>query len=436
MRKSTSRGGARSRKPEPEGPIPDDYIAPRWSDLDLRRVLALSTLGVLVFGSAWLVWRSLWLLWPLGFSALALQVSATMIAARSAVGPREPAAPTRAQAPRSHAAVPPESGGLLEALWEWIASLLPPPAEEETPRRERQRAPAPAISIPNGCPPSFDEELHRAFFRRLAEAEFRVFPAGVAWPDLTTVQGSLATRLRLFQRHPVVAPTPTSEITDQERGVHSPWTHLKAIEASEYRRGDTLARFSHRAFAPLAFLELQARLDLEEGENAALEVELLRLYGVGFGRILTPPAVLGLVTPIQHRLGGSDAIALADEARLAIRSTSTVGDAEVVRGEWRAKARTMRDMQGWSGEVLSMAECLIDYWLVQRAAAADMEWAEELARLQGGTLGAAFARRDVDGGFLFAEMLRKVCGGARVADAPAVVDDDQDSSPSATATVA
>jgi len=286
----------------------------------------------------------------------------------------------------------------------------------------------------------FDASLHRAFFRRVVEAEFTEHPAGLAWPDVSTVQGSLATRLRLFERQPATAPRRTAEISDGERDAGPPWKHLHAVDALEYRRGDTLARLSHRAFAPLAFLELHARLDLESGEREELEAELLRALSVGYGKILTPPCVLSAANVLRERLGCMDALLLVDEARLAMRSVSGMADAERVRADWLARARASREQKAWPGELMSMVECLLDYWFVQRAAAADIDWAEAMARLENSTIGAALAKRDAEGEFQFAAAVRYVCGGPRVTELspvlPAAPANAQPLTPTAAATVA
>lgn len=402
MMKSTSRGTPPSRKAEAPSVIPDEYLTPRWSDDDLHRLLALSTLGVLVFGGAWLTWRIVWLLWPAGLCALGLQVSATMIAARAAVNSNDRRRASRA--PRA----PAPAEGILATL----AKLVPPASEPGSSADEGEadvEAPV-VLTLPITGNAPHDTALHRAFFRRVVDAEFVEYAPGTVWPDLSDLQGSLATRLRLFQRHPAAAPQLSREVSESERTPQSPWHHLAAIEAIDYRRGDTLARFAHRAFAPLAFLELHARLDLDSGERESLETELGRLYTVGYGRILTPPSVLSAVEPLRQRMGGSEAIGLADDARLAMRSTSNMREAEQLRGEFLARARALRDEVAWPTEVMSMVECLVDYWLVQRAAAADIEWAEELARLEGTSIGEALAKRDAGGSFHFADTLRLVFG--------------------------
>jgi hypothetical protein len=266
------------------------------------------------------------------------------------------------------------------------------------------------LSMPKDCPPPYDTTIHRAFFRRIVDAEFREYAPGLVWPDLGALQGSLSTRLRLFRRYASLAPSPASEISEHDGSPHSPWHHLAMFEAAAYRRGDAVARLSHRAFAPLAFLELHARIDLEPAERVALDEELARLYSIGFGRVLTPPAMLSAIEPLRHRTGGTEAIALADEARMALRSAHHLGEAERARGEWRARAQSAQELLGWSGDVLSMVEALVDYWLVQRAAAEDMGWADELVRLEGGTLGSALAQRDESGVFHFAEALQLVVG--------------------------
>lgn len=403
MRTSTSRGTSSSRKPEPSSAIPDDYITPRWSDDDLRRTLGFSTLGVLVFGGAWLAWRNSWFLWPALLCGLSLQVSATMIAARSAVDSRDRPSRRRPAAKRDD---------ILTVLAQFLLPDKPAPATAA------DTAPAPAEestrTLPTAmmAPTPYDPTLHRAFFRRVVEAEFAEHPAGLVWPDLAAVQGALSTRLRLFERQPATQPLTEREIGADERGSGQPWHHLQAVDAREYRRGDTLARLSHRAFAPMAFLELHARIDLETGEREELETELLRALAVGFGKILTPPSVLSAAQLLRQRLGGAEAIGVCDEARLVLRSASTMADAERLRAEWRARARVSRDQLGWPAEVMSLVDSLIDYWFVQRAAAADVEWAEELARLDDTTIGAALAKRDADGEFQFASALRLVCGGS------------------------
>lgn len=429
MRKSTSRVTPPSRKAEPAPAIPDEYLPPRWSDDDLHRVLALSTLGVLVFGGAWLAWRSTWLLWPAGLSALALQLSATMIAARAAVESRGRSADAASGAARRPARRP--SGESLLAI---LARLVPPDRAEGA-AAEEAAAPAepPTIALPTTLTAPHENALHQAFFRRVVEAEFAEHAPGLAWPDLGTLQGSLATRLRLFQRHAATAPVPARDVSEADRVPHSPWHHLATLEGSDYRRDDTLARFSHRAFAPLAFLELHARFDVESDAREALEAELGRQYTVGYGRILTPPSVLSAVEPLRTRVGGAEAIVLADEARLAMRSSSNMREAERVRSEWLARARVVREQVGWPDEVISMVECLIDYWLVQRAGAADIEWAEELARLEETSLGAALARRDASDTFHFAEAIQLVSGNAGRVAVPAAPQLD---APTAAATVA
>lgn len=410
MSKATSRVAPPPRKPEATGPIPDEYLTPRWGDDDLRRVLALACMGVFVFGASWLTWRASWLLWPAGLCALALQVSATMIAARAAVQTSD----RRGPAARRRAPAPPR-----ESLLTILSRLVP--AEEATPDPEpvdEEPAEPVLLELP-GAPPSLnDEALHRAFFRGILDAEFAEHPAGTAWPDLSALQGSLTTRLRLYQRHASFSPMPAGDVSTSERSAHSPWRHLATLDAVSYRRDDTVARLSHRALAPLAFLELHARMDLESDERQSLEAEVSRQYTVGYGRILTPPSVLAAAEPLRRRMGGQEAIALADEARLALRSTASMGEAERVRCEWHGRARALRAAMGWSGEVQSLLEGLIDYWLVQRAAAADVEWAEEMSRLEGIAIGEALARRDADGTFQFAETLRRICYGAY----PAVAD--------------
>ena len=408
MNKATSRGTPPSRKPQTPDLIPDEYLQPRWSNDDLRRVLALSTLGVVLCGAAWLTWRSLWLLWPAGLCALALQISATMIAARAAVEARGERPVHRPAARRVTAPGQPQ-----ESLWSLLARLLLPGEEDATTELPEDAATEPVtLALPTAAVSPCDHALHLAFFRRVVDAEFREHAPGLVWPDLGALQGSLATRLRLFPRQPALDPVPASDVSASERSPHSPWRHLAALEAIDYRLGDAMARLSHRAFAPLAFLELHARLDLETGECEALEAELLRQYTVGFGRVLTSPAVLSAAEPLRQRFGGREAIAVADDARLAMRSTSSVSEAERLRAEWHVRARSVRAAVGWSGEVQSLVEGLIDYWLVQRAAAADIEWAEELARLDDRTIGSALAQRDAGGEFQFALALRTVCGGA------------------------
>lgn len=429
MRKSTSRVAPPSRKSGPLPAIPDDYMSTRWSDDDLHRILALSTLGVVVFGAAWLTWRSGWLLWPAGICALALQLSATMVAARSAVG-------SGSRARGRHRRKRRPTG---ETMLSSLARLIPAEAPSDPTRaaaseddREETTNPQP-LTLPAPAAWVHDEALHRAFFRRVVEAEFTEFGAGTVWPDLGALQGSLITRLRLFQRHVQTSPVPAREVSEADRTPHSPWHHLAALEAADYRRADTLARLAHRAFAPLAFLELHARLDLEAEERRSLEAEISRQYTVGYGRVLTPPAVLTAAEPLRHRMGGIEAITLVDEARLSLRSSSNLREAERLRAEWLHRARTQREREGWPSQVMSMAEALIDYWLVQRAAAADIEWAEELARLDDSSIGAALAKRDATGTFHFADTIRLVLGSpSRTTDAlePQLV------APTATETVA
>ncbi|MDQ8154347.1 MAG: hypothetical protein P3B98_06750, partial [Gemmatimonadota bacterium] len=91
---------------------------------------------------------------------------------------------------------------------------------------------------------------------------------------------------------------------------------------------------------------------------------------------------------------------------------------ERIRAEWQSRARARREQAAWPGAVISAVECLIDYWFVQRAAAADVEWAEGQARLENSSLGASLAARDASGTLHFAEALALVCGApARAADA-------------------
>lgn len=440
MSTSTSRKTPPSRKAAPDPAVPYRRVRARWSDDDLRRLLARSTLGVFVFGGAWLTFRSTWLLWPAAICAILLQVSATMVAARAAVASSMDDPDARHERTVRKAPVRPVPAAAPDAeeedLLSLFARLLFPPAQ-----REEEAAPSPetdsdepvVLELPGVPVPLQDAGLHREFFRRVVEAEFAEPSPGLVWPDLGTLQGSLSTRLRLFGRHPATKAVPASEVSDAERSPQSPWQHLTAVEAIDYRRGDTLARLSHRAFAPLAYLELYARLDLEMGEREALEAEIGRQYTVGYGRMLTPPVVLAVAEPLRRRVGGLDAIALADEARLALRSTSSLRDAEQAREEWRARARTMRDQMGWPSEVMALVECLIDYWLVQRGAAADIERAEETARIEGVSLGAALARRDATETFHFAEAIQFVCGlTPRNADLP----NGQPAAPMAADTVA
>ena len=431
MRTSTSRETPPLRKSEPVSAIPDDYLSSRWSDDDLHRVLALSVLGVFVFGAAWVMWRTTWLLWPAGLCALVVQFAATMVAARAAVESRDATARAQSGAPRAR----------REDLLSVLARLVPPAAPADGSATAGTQASAsdpaqgasPVLTLPAPPAAPHDDMLHRAFFRRIVEAEFAEHLPGLAWPDLTALQGSLSTRLRLFQRQPATAPVPVRDVSEAERAAHSPWHHLAVLEASEYRRSDALARCSHRAFAPMAFLELHARIDLHDDERKLLEAELLRLYAVGFGRILTPPSVLSAAEPLRARLGGPEALALVDEARLAMRCTGNMLEAERVRDAWHARARSMRDQAGWPGEVLSLVLSLIDYWLVQRAAAADVEWAEELARLEDTSVGAALAKRDAVGTFQFAEALQTACGIARGASRSAAA---QEPVPTTAATMA
>jgi hypothetical protein len=433
--KSTSPVAPPSRKAAPSALIPDDYVAPRWSTTDLRRVLALSTMGTVIFGVAFFNWRSGWLLWPAGFSALVLQVSASMIAARAAVA-SDTARKQRRAARKAAAVAPapvPVAPPIVEAdskPFDLLGFLLgdSDPAPEPAPEPAAKPDDSSALQMPRPSTVPFDATLHRAFFRRIVDAEFKEHPGGLVWPDLGALQGSLATRLRLFQRHQSTAPTPAVEISEHERGPHSPWHHLGTYDGESYRRGDVMARMSHRAFAPLAFLELHVRIDMEDPERAALDEELARQYTLALGRVLTPPSLLSAVEPIRHRLGGSEAIALADDARLALRAASDLDDTARVRGEWRTRARVAQGVHGWSGEVLSIVEALVDYWYVQRAAAEDIAWAEELARLNEGTIGAALALRDAQGTFRFAEALQTVISGA----APRI----QLDAPTAAATVA
>lgn len=444
MTKATSRATPPSRKPETSDPLPDDALPLRWSDDDLHRVLALATLGVTVFGAAWLNWRSGWLLWPVGLCALAVQMSATMIAARSAVNTRRrprkarrsgrrPVTPTAVATPAA-AQVAAEANPSPESILSILARLLPPD-EGDTGTGAVEISPDQSVEHPMPAPIAarHDAALHRAFFRGIVESEFREHAPGTVWPDLSLVQGSLATRLRLFQRHPAWSPVAAGDVSDSERGPHSPWTHLAALEAADYRRGDTLARLSHRALAPMAFLELHARLDIEPGERESLESEVERQYTVGYGRVLTSPMVLSAADPLRLRFGGPAAIALADEARLALRSTSTMADATSARAEWHERAWAARAAFGWAGEVQAVVEALIDYWLVQRAAAADIDWARAQTRLDGGTIGQALAQRDATGEFHFAEALRTVCGGA---SRPQPLADGQVFAPTTAATVA
>ncbi len=381
---------------------------------------ALSTLGVVVFGASWLSWRLFWLLWPAALCAIALQISATMIAARSAVAtrardgrhvPRESLLPAAAPMDAAAMASAPGAPGVFGAPSAPDAQVHAPTRATTAPAEGNVEPTGPVmLSMPKDCPPPYDTTIHRAFFRRIVDAEFREYAPGLVWPDLGALQGSLSTRLRLFRRYASLAPSPASEISEHDGSPHSPWHHLAKFEAAAYRRGDAVARLSHRAFAPLAFLELHARIDLEPAERVALDEELARLYSIGFGRVLTPPAMLSAIEPLRHRTGGTEAIALADEARMALRSAHHLGEAERARGEWRARAQSAQELLGWSGDVLSMVEALVDYWLVQRAAAEDMGWADELVRLEGGTLGSALAQRDESGVFHFAEALQLVVG--------------------------
>lgn len=398
MRTSTSRETSPSRKPETTSALPDDYLSPRWSDDQLHRVLALSTLGVVVFGAGWLNWRNGWLLWPTLLSGLVLQLAVTMVAARAAVD-------SRARPRRRHEVKP--GSDILTVLAQFVAPPATLPAEPVAPPIEE-----PVLTLPAAAVTPHDPTLHRAFFRRVVDAEFTEHPAGLVWPELGGVQGALSTRLRLFERQPATAAVRERDLSEDERASVQPWQHLRAVDARAYRRGDALARLSHRAFAPMAFLELHARIDLESGERQELETELLRAFTVGYGKILTPPPALSAAMLLRQRLGGAEAVALCDDARLAMRSTSTMADAERVRAEWQQRARRQRDALGWAGEVTSMVESLIDYWFVQRAAAADMEWAEEMARLEDSTLGAALAKRDAESDLQFASALRVVCGAA------------------------
>jgi len=398
----------------------------RWTDEELRRVLALSSLGVLVFGAAWLSWRSVWLLWPTGFSALALQISATMIAARSAVDARDRGHANRRERARSGA--PNEDGvattrsiprrASQQSLLSIFARMLQSDEENEpgdsaAASDSAELSDARLLAMPAAEVLLEDVTQHRAFFRRVIEAEFVEHAAALAWPDLGELQGSLSTRLRLFPRYAAIAPIAAREVSDSERIAHSPWHHLAATDAEGYRRGDAIARLSHRAFAPLAFLELHARIDLELGEREALEAELLRLYTIAYGRILTPPAVLSAIEPLRLRMGAYEAITLSDQARLLIRSSGSMEDAERLRGEWHARAHATRELGAWPTEVMSLTQCLIDYWLLQRAAAADMERAEATARQEQTSIGSALAKRDAEGLFHFAEALLLICGCER-----------------------
>jgi hypothetical protein len=418
MRKATSRGVPPLRKPKAHRAKRIDDGQPRWSNDDLRRVLALSVFAVIVFGAAWLSLQLTWLLWPVGLSAVGMQISATVISARSAAESRLRAETHQERAdhaeltpsPRSRSPTPePESG---ESLWSFMDHLLPPAANADSADHAVDDDPSEPVPLPVAVAHLHDQAQHRAFFRVIVEAEFHQHPAGTVWPDLSAIQGSLATRIRLFRRHPASAPVLADDVSESERGPLTQWSHLSALEAPEYRRCDAIARFSHRAFAPMAFLELQERIDLGAEERDEIEGELSRLYTIGYGRILTPRCVLSMVEPMRQRTGGAVAIALADEARLALRSTSTVDEAQRVRTVWNTRARAAREESGWSVEVQSMLEALIDYWLVQRAAAADIESAEAEMRVDGGTVGAALARLDATGRFQFAEMLRLVCGDA------------------------
>lgn len=418
MTKATSPLSPPSRKADAPRAIPDDAAASRWSDGDLRRVLGFSVAGVVVFGLGWLEGRSNWMFWPAALSAVALQISATMLAVRTAVASRG-AGPAGS---RGAAELPPVAS-YAESRWPAVSastgreyvSLAPTETSSGKPSESQPATEATSPRFQSPCPRPHDAALHGAFFRRIVDAEFTEHAAGMVWPDLGAVQGSLATRLLLFRRHPSSAPVRESEISAHERTEHSPWHHLAALETVDYRRGDALARLAHRAFAPLAFLELHVRLDVSSAERIALDEELDRFYRHGFGRVLTPPALLSAVEPLRQRMGGREAIALADEARHAVRGAGTLRDAEQERAGWRVHARGAQESLNWPGDVFSIVEALVDYWFVQRAAAEDMAWADALVRLEGGTRGAALAQRDATGAFHFAEALTLVMGASRAA---------------------
>lgn len=245
--------------------------------------------------------------------------------------------------------------------------------------------------------------------RALLAADATVLPEGHVWPDAGRVRGSLAIRAqmaaRLAARGPVAATGPEAPL------------YVGYAATADIAGGLHAAALGARATIVVALLDASVHPGLSPTERQAVDDTVARQWTAAFSGVLTPPPVLELLVQLAGDAtgpGGAYVLEVLEQIRVALRGGRGLSTAYHQWAVGRAAVADAAARQRWSPDQRAIAEVLVDWMLVQRAAAEDV-LAAERDRGPGETRGDALQRVDAQASFLFERAVAEVLDPAAVA---------------------
>jgi hypothetical protein len=269
-----------------------------------------------------------------------------------------------------------------------VARQRPTPVDGAATGESSQRAAAAAGPVPMA-------RVHAQGLHGLLLPDFEPLPAGMVWPDLGRLRGSLATRVQLAMRVPMHGPLPA--------GAPDAPGYARFAGAIDVASGLHVAALGHRGLAPVVLLEASLHPGLSQVERLKLDDTVTDTWYGPLGGILTPPRLLAALVGVARDPagpGGAQVLEVLEQARVSIRAARSFDAACRRWAEWRARIALEAARQHWSERQRDVAEVTVDWLFVQRGAVDDVEMADR-ERAHGETRGDALLRADAAGALRF-----------------------------------
>jgi hypothetical protein len=245
--------------------------------------------------------------------------------------------------------------------------------------------------------------------RALLEADAVVLPPGHVWPDTSRIRGSLAVRAQMAAR--LLIPGPV-----EATGADAP-LYVTYAAAGDVATGLHVSALGFRATPVVALLDASVHPGLSPLERQQVDDAVTRGWSSVLGGCVTPPPVLQLLTQLAADTGGPGGayvLELLEQWRVALRGGRGLAVAWRTWAEARSHVASEAVRMGWTPDQRATADVLLDWLLIQRAAAEDVATAER-DRGPGESRGDALQRLDAGAGFAFERVVAELLNAKTVA---------------------